>query len=141
MAKLYLRKSENNIVVSLLLILVIFSACVSNDPVNYTSIKGAWKCSETSQRGQRTYLIDIFKSKSGDTNYLFSNFHNIGVSGEYDINFTVIENKLTFPPTENSNIRIQSGSGTVSADFKQMVLDYVIYDGINDIQYHAEYTR
>ncbi|MFZ4582407.1 MAG: hypothetical protein ACOYM7_07135 [Paludibacter sp.] len=141
MVKLYLRKSENSIVVTLLLMLLFFSACVSNDPVSYTSIKGAWKCRETSQLAPRTYLIDIYKSKSGETNYLFSNFHNIGVSGEYDINFTVIDNKLTFPPTENSNIRIKSGSGTVSADFKLILLDYVIYNGVNDIQYHAEYTR
>lgn len=140
MVKLFLRKKRNSVLLITLLALT-FSACKENTPIDYNSISGAWKCHESSQLGQRSYLIDIYKAKNGTNSYLFSNFNNIGLTGEYDINFSFIDNKITFSPIDNSFIRIKSGSGSVNDSFTLMQLDYIIYNGINDIPVHAEYTR
>lgn len=141
MAKLFQRKRRNSVFISLIGILIILSACTNTDPINYSSIKGAWKCHETSLGAQRTYLVEIFKSKSGTTDYLFSNFYNVGQTGEYDINFSYENYKITFSPIENSFIRIKSGEGTVNSSFNSMTLDYIIYNGVNDIPVHAVYSR
>ena len=144
MAKLFLRKRKNSAFIALSLIILFLSACGSNEPDTYTSIKGSWKCRETSQLGQRTYLIDIYKSKSDETTYLISNFNNVGVDGIYDIKASLSTANLSISPTPQSLTGgqiVKSGSGTVNADFKLIVLDYIIYNGVNDIPVHAEYSR
>lgn len=145
MAKLSQRKRKNSAFIALSLIILFLSACGSNDPGDtYTSIKGTWKCRETSQLGQRTYLIDIYKSKNDETTYLISNFNNVGVDGIYDIKASLSTINLSISPVPQSLTGgqiVKSGSGTVNADFKLIVFDYIIYNGVNDIPVHAEYSR
>jgi hypothetical protein len=144
MEKLFQRKRRNSVSFVLLSALLLLSACGNSDPVTYTSIKGAWKCRETSQQGQRTYLIDIFKSKSDETTYLISNFNNIGVDGIYDIKASFSATNISISPVPQSlsgSQVLKSGSGTVNVNFTLIELDYIIYNGVNDIPVHAAYSR
>lgn len=144
MVKLFQRKRRNSVSLVLLLVLLLFSACGNSDPVPHTSIKGAWKCSEISQLGQRTYLIDIYKSKSDEITYLVGNFNNIGDDGTLDIKATLVASKISISPTPQSltgGQLVKSGSGSVNADFTLIELDYIIYNGVNDIPVHAVYSR
>ena len=119
-------------------------ACGGNDPVSFKNIQGGWNCTETSSQGQRTYGVDIYRTKNDSTVYLISNFHNMGTEGDYDIKVTLVGKKLTVMPTPqafpNSYLVLKLGTATVHS-FTHISFDYVIYNGFNDLAIHTEYTR
>jgi hypothetical protein len=53
-----------------------------------------------------------------------------------------IENKITITPSPQQldGQVIKSGSGTVNAAFTEIKLNYVIYNGVNDIEYSVVYS-
>jgi hypothetical protein len=85
--------------------------------------------------------VEIFKAKSGA--YLISNFYNVGTEGEFDINATLNNSTLTINSQQIGGTQnlVRSGTGEVSSDFKRIILNYKIYDGLNDIDVSAVYSR
>ena len=141
MEKLFQRKKRNSL--SLFLFLVLFiSSCKENSPTTYTSIKGTWNCNETSFVRNIKYSVDIYKSKSGDTNYLISNFHNDGYENIF-VNAQLIGNTLTInnQSLNQQGLIVKSGSGIVNANFTEIYLNYIIYNGTTDLEVSATYYR
>ena len=138
MAKLSQRKRKNSAFAGLFFGFLLLLGCEQNTPVNYIT----FKCSENILGVNRIYPVYFYKTKSDSTSYLISNFHNYSQEGNYDIKATIKNNTISIIPSQTlDNTRIKSGSGTVDADFKLIVLDYIIYNGVNDIPVHAEYSR
>jgi len=134
-------KRKNRIIV-LLLSILLFSCTDNNDSIDYSSIKGGWRCIESSEQGERTYLIDVYKKQSETTTYLVSNFHKVGYDSFDDILITVVGNKITIANQPlGSGQQLKAGSGTVSADFKQMSIQYRVTNGSTEIGYTANFTR
>jgi hypothetical protein len=124
--------------------LLFFSACNGDEPADYSTIKGSWRCVETSNlSGTRSYSIDIYRLKSDTTTYLISNFHNVSFDSEYDIKAKLSGNRLTIATQTigSTQIKIESGTGTVDANRRQIVMDYTIFDGLSDSQVHVVYSR
>lgn len=129
----------------LLLIGLILSlvSCGNNEPKVYTNIVGSWRCEETIPYVQpRTYIVDVDRRLSDTTQYLISNFYNV----DYDefIYVKLTGSNLVIIGSQQIGfmqpIIVRSGSGTVSSDFKQISLDYSIYDG-QERNVHADYSR
>ena len=122
------------------LLMTCLVSCTHNEPVDFVT----WRCTETSVNGQRTYLVDVYKTKD-TTVYLLSNFHNVSTDGYYDVKVKLINNKYSFTPIPqqigDSKYFIKSGSGTLNRSLNQMIFDYNIYDSKNEIAVHAIYTR
>ncbi len=121
-------------------------ACNENAPVDYSTIKGSWRCVETSSlSGTRTYSVDIYRLKSDTTIYLISNFHNVSFDSEYDIKTKLNGKTLTIAPTPQyigpSQLKIESGSGTVDDSRRQIAMDYTIFDGQFASDVHVVYSR
>jgi|GEM_PF-2004018 hypothetical protein len=143
MEKLFQRKRrrESSLWLFLLLVLII-SSCKENSPTTYTSIKGTWNCSETSFQRNIKYSVDIYKSKSGDANYLISNFHNDGYENIF-VNTQLIGDSI-FINNQSLNqqgLIVKSGSGIVNANFTKIYLNYIIYNGTTDLEVSATYYR
>ncbi len=129
----------------LLLFSFIFSlvSCGNNEPKVYTNIEGSWRCEETIPYAQpRTYIVDVDRRLSDTTQYLISNFYNVDYDEFIYVKLTgsnvVIIGSQQIGFTQP--IIVRSGSGTVSSDFKQISLDYNIYDG-QERSVHAVYSR
>ena len=136
---------KNNISLSIVLTILLIS-CGTNEPAGpYTSIKGTWRCTETSVMNSRSYSVDIYRTKKDTSVYLLSNFYNVSIEGEYDITAKLSGNTLTINPSPQSigptAIVVKSGSAVVNENFTQMVFDYIIYDGQSDIKVHSVYSR
>lgn len=135
------KRRKSSLYLLLVLYALLINACDNNTIKTYTSITGSWRCVESSQLGQRSYLLDIFKSKSGTSNFLISNFHNDGYENIF-VTFTLEGNKLTLLNQNlNQGIIVKSGNGIVSQDFKEVELNYIIFDGKTDIPVFVVYTR
>lgn len=127
-------------IVTLLLSVILLSACTNNEPKVYTSIAGLWNCVESSTRGKRIYGIDIVKTVSLDT-YTMYNFDNTG-NEEFGITVKLKNSVLTIDGEQQVNdLTVKAGSGTVSSDFKRISLEYTVYDSGQDIKVQAIYTR
>ncbi|MEI8272666.1 MAG: hypothetical protein WCG08_08580 [Paludibacter sp.] len=118
-----------------------FVACTVSGPTNVTT----WNCAESSIKGSRTYLVDFYRESKDTTLYLISNFHNTGFEGT-DVEVKISSGKLTFNRPLPQNIPttsyiIKSGSGVVNKESNVISIDYVIYDGLNDIAFHVDYKR
>ncbi len=142
MAKLFQRKRRKNSLSLFLFLVLIVSSCNENSPTTYTSIKGTWNCNETSFVRNIKYSVDIYKSKSGDTNYLISNFHNDGYENIF-VNAELQGNKITI---SNQNLNqagliVKSGTGFVNENFTEIQLSYIVFNGITDLQVNATYYR
>lgn len=122
------------------LFLVILTSCTDSGPVTYTSIKGAWRCEEYNPiTGNRIYMVEIDPKKSDNTQYLISNFYNEDVN---EFIFAGLNgNKLTISQQQIVTVVVKSGSGTVSADFKRIDLQYKIYDGLREFDVVSVLTR
>ena len=133
---------KNKIILFTLLLIGLFG-CHTEEPAKFTT----WRCVETSIQGQRTYLIDIYRSLKDTTIYTLSNFQNISHEGDYDIRVKIINNSLMFFPTPqqigNSQYKINSGSGIVRNNFTEIQMNYTVYDydEKSDIAYQAILTR
>lgn len=138
-----IRKRRKNKLFNLLFLLsVVLMSCDNNSIKTYTSVTGSWRCVEFStQFGQRSYLLDIYKSKSGTSNFLISNFHNDGYENIF-VTFALNSNKITLTNQNlNQGLIVKSGNGIVSQDFKEIELNYIIFDGKTDIPVNVVYTR
>lgn len=135
------KMAKNKILLFILLIAGLVS-CNHNEPVDFVT----WHCTETSLNGQRTYLVDVYKTKD-TTVYLFSNFHNVSTEGFYDVKIQFKNNKYSFNPLPqqigDSKYVIKSGSGTFYPGLNQMIFEYNIsdYNGQNEIAVRAVFTR
>lgn len=142
MVKLFQRKRRKSSLSLFLFLVLIISSCKENPPTTYSSIKGTWNCSETSFLRNIKYSVDIYKSKSGDTNYLISNFHNDGYENIF-VNAQLIGDSIAI---NNQNLNqqgliIKSGKGIVNADFTQIQLSYIVFNGTTDLEVRATYYR
>lgn len=142
MVKLFQRKRRKNSSLLLLLMLFFVSSCKENTPTTYTSIRGAWNCRETSFQRNITYSVDIDKSKSGETNYLISNFHNDGYENIF-VNAQLTGNVLTITnqSLNQQGLIIKSGTGTVNVNFTEILLNYIVFNGTTDLEVRATYYR
>jgi len=127
--------------------MLIFTACDNNVPVPvHNSLQGSWHCVENSINGTRTYLIDIDPLRTDTTQYLISNFQNITFDGLNMVNTKRTGSTLTIVPNQSitngtTTIIVKSGTGVISNAFKRIDFVYYIFDGHNDIQVQAAYTR
>ncbi len=141
MVKLFQRKRRrNSVLLILLLSLITLTGCVTNTPANYTT----FSCRGYSTLGEiKPYAVNLYKRSNSSTGYLISNFHNYSYDGYYDIRVEIAENKITITPSPQQldGQVIKSGSGTVNAAFTEIKLNYVIYNGVNDIEYSVVYSR
>jgi hypothetical protein len=113
---------------------------VSNTTANYT----AFNCRGYSSLGEiRPYAVNIYKRSNSATGYLISNFHNLSYDGYYDIRVEIADNKITITPSPQQldGQIIKSGSGTVNDAFTEIKLNYIIYNGVNDVEYSVIYSR
>lgn len=123
------------------------TACNGDEPTDYSTIKGSWRCVETSSlSGTRTYSIDIYRLKSDTTNYLISNFHNVSFNEEECfVQVKLSGTTLSISPAPQSiaptQIVVKSGAGIVDAARRQIVIDYLLFDGQSDSQVHVVYSR
>ena len=136
---------KKNSIALLIFPMVMLYSCVTNDPASFTT----YRCEETRPGfTPRSYLVDLYRTKADTNMYRISNFYNLSTEGLYDIEIKVSsDKKISFSPIPqqigSSLYRINSGSGTVDAkaNFKQLVLDYILYDGSSEILVHSVYNR
>jgi len=115
------------------------SSCESSGEGVATSLKGVYSCQESSSTsGTRKYLVEIDSVRDQSTQYIISNFHNLGtnefVFSELDGDTLRITNQVL------GGLRI-SGKGWVSPDFRTISLYYETDDALNIYDYYALYTR
>lgn len=134
------RKMAKNKFLLFVLLMTGLVSCNHNEPLDFVT----WRCTETSLNGQRTYLVDVYKTKD-TTVFLFSNFNNVSTEGYYDVKVKRTNNKYSFTPIPqqigDSRYFIKSGSGTFDSSLNQMIFDYNIYDSQNEIAIHAVFSR
>ena len=132
---------KNSLIFACLGIAALFlGACKPSEPIHYTSIAGAWKCTESSVKGNRSYPVDFYSKKTAGE-FSISNFHNIGFEGEFDMSCSFAGNKVTLTPVENSRIRLRNGSGTVNANFTRLQMEYLVFDGTSEVRYNVVLSR
>lgn len=137
-----LLKRRNKVLLLVSLIFTTFFSCVENAPTNFTSIKGGWRCIESSSFGERTYLINIEKINNNRNEYLISNFHNVGEDGTLDVKAVLTGSILTLSDQAlGTGQQLKSGGGMVDSTFKQMTINYVVTNGSSTIGYSALFTR
>lgn len=110
----------------------------SDGSSNHTSISGSWRCEEYTGSGTSTYLLDIDRLRSDTSQYMISNFYNMG-----DNEFIVVKlknGKLSLTQQPTSSYTVKSFSGTVK-DLENIALTYTIYDGQSDVLVNANYSR
>ena len=131
----------------------IFTACDNNVPSTvHNSIADAsgpstWLCFESSVKfGSKSYLTYIYRLSADTTQYLISNLQNISDKAEGDVKAKLTGATLTFSPNQpitngNTTFIVTSGTGVVSNSFNKIDLVYYIFDGTNDVQVKATFTR
>lgn len=130
----------NSIKILAIFLLLILSNCAkeSNDGV-YTGITGLWQCEEFDEQGQiQAFYIDIDAVRGYEQVFLFSNFHNLG-DFEF-IRVTQDQSSLEIP-RQNIGSLICFGNGSVSDDYKKILLEYSIDNGQVIRYYEAILTR
>jgi len=134
---------KNAYILILLSLILSLVSCGNNEPRIKTVLDGTWKCEETSSlSGFRTYLVDLDHLSRDTTQYFISNFYKVDSQDGVIAKFSSGKLKLIDGQSIGfSSVSLYSGSGTVSTDFKQIVLDYKVFDGLNDIDVHAVYSR
>lgn len=137
---------RKRILVITISVLAVFVSCKDTGPATYKTLVGAWHCTENSIYGSRSYLIDVFRTKADTTIYLLSNFHKITTDDTGDVRAKLIGSTLTIEVQQtitngSTSLTVISGSGTVAADLKQIVLDYKVFDGKTNNDVHALYSR
>lgn len=134
---------KKNISLFLFFIVAALVSCGNNDPKAHTSIEGSWRCEEYNPiSGQRIYIVDIDRKKSDTTQYVVSNFYNVDPF-EF-VSAKLSANTLTIPLQQvgtQQQLVVKSGSGVVSSDFRRIVFTYTIFDGQNDLEVQAVYSR
>ncbi len=121
----------------------IVSSCKNNEPVLRTSIAGAWMCEEFNpliMGGSRRYIVDVERERTDTTKYVIFNFHN---AGDDEFVRTTYKNKILTITEQPLGIgmTVRSGNGSASADFKRMDITYTIFDGMNEVEVNAVYSR
>lgn len=135
---------KKHLYIVLFIVVAVVVSCGSNDPKVYTSISGSWRCEENNPIiGHRVYIVDIDRKKTDTTQYVLSNFYNVDV-----LEFVIAKlsvNTLTILPLQQvgtqQQLEVKSGSGVVSSDFRRIVFTYTIFDGQNDFEVQAVYSR
>ncbi len=134
---------KKNAYILLFFSIMVFLSCGNNEPRIKTVLDGTWKCEETSSLSEpRTYLVDFDHLSKDTTQYFISNFYKVDSEDGVIAKFS--PGKLQLLDSQQigfTSVGLRSGSGTVSSDFKQIVLNYKIFDGSNDIDVHAVYSR
>lgn len=126
-------------------LLTIISSCVNNsEPVIKTRLRGAWRCVEyiPTLAAPRTYIVEIDPLKTDTNQYIISNFF---AAGENEFVFSKFSG-TTLKITDNQSIGatqmiLKLGSGTVSTDLNQIDLYYKVFDGLNDVDVYAVFSR
>lgn len=142
MVKLFQRKRSENSYLLILILVSLINSCKENSSTTYTSIKGTWNCSENSFARNIKYSVDIYKLKSGDANYLISNFHNDGYENII-VNAQLIGDSISInnQSLNQPGLIVKSGKGIVNGNFTKIYLNYIIYNGTTDLEVSATYYR
>jgi hypothetical protein len=111
------------------------------EPVTYQSITGYWRCEEYNPVSGQTsiYTVDIERSKNDSTLYLLCNFQNVDINE--CLNAYHIDSTLVISGSTLSGLIVKSGIGLISDNNNLIKFSYEIFDGQNDIQIKAVYTR
>jgi len=106
----------------LILIIFLFFSC-KEEPKEYLSISGQWRCEENSTSTPKVYTIDIEKSAAGNNRYAIYNFNN---AGQEEKIYPFLRNDTLFIDLQfvGSGTVSVEGLGFVSADKKSMRLEY-----------------
>jgi hypothetical protein len=117
-------------------IIFILLAC-DTDNKNYKTLVGGWKCTELNTETLNSYIIEIDRKVQSDTIYIISNFHNLG----HDIFVNIYSSNfnITIPKQWVNDIFLY-GSGTISNDYSELKIEYVLEEGAFN-QIEAVYKR
>jgi hypothetical protein len=90
--------------------------------------------------GSRRYIVDVERERTDTTKYVIFNFHN---AGDDEFVRTTYKNKILTITEQPLGIgmTVRSGNGSASADFKRMDITYTIFDGMNEVEVNAVYSR
>ncbi|MEZ5069770.1 MAG: hypothetical protein R2751_02080 [Bacteroidales bacterium] len=126
--------------VAILGLLCLAASCDTENPeVDYTDIAGVFTCSESSAHsGIRKYIVEIDKVNDQTDLYIVSNFHNQGQN-----EFLWMErdgNLLQIDQQGISGLNVD-GTGSLSEDFRTIVLNYRTDDGLTVLDYNVKYSR
>jgi hypothetical protein len=135
-------KKINIALITLLIVSLI--SCGTNEPANYSNIKGSWHCTETSDQGSYSFIVDVYRLKADTTIYLFSNFHNVTFDDAGDIRVKQTGSKLTIESEQSipsTLVVVKKGSGLVATNFMKMEMDYDVLDGQRYNTIHAIFSR
>lgn len=128
-----------------LVLTIIFISQLSCDKEThvYNSVSGSWRCQEFNPLyGPSVYMVDIDRKRSDTTQYLLSNFHNQDSYESIEFIFAQLQDSsLIISRQAIAGIIVKSGIGKISNDFRIIEFDYSIFDGINDIEVKAIYSR
>ncbi len=118
----------------MVLFVSVFVISCKEEPVEYTSISGQWRCEENSLNNSNAYIIDIEKSTSNNEMYAIYNFNN---EGQEEKIFPILRNDtliIEFQFIGSSTISVE-GFGYISADKKTMQLQYQVTknNGITEV--------
>ena len=115
-------------------------ACDPGDKdINYTSIKGLWKCEETDEYSNvKIFNTDIDEVLNYENAFIISNFHNVGE--DLFIRVTVSDYQLMIP-SQSVNTLFVSGNGEIRIDFKTIVTEYTIETEGQQFTYIARFFR
>jgi hypothetical protein len=125
--------------VPVLFVVLTLHSCRETD-IYYSSIEGPWRCEEYNPfSGNSIYMVDVDRSNSDTTVYLFSNFHNQDVN---EFIYAKLQGlSLSIPDQVIGTMRVKSGSGTVSDDYRRIDLVYTVSDNQSEGTVEARYLR
>lgn len=123
-------------------ILLIIASCKDNKDIVRTSISGSWVCEEFNQTNgvRRNYIVEIDPKVSSTTTFVLSNFYNVDPDEFVFANLQANKLSISQMALGFSQVIVNSGTGTVSADFKRIDFEYSVFDGQN-YTIKATYTR
>lgn len=109
----------------LIFILFLFTNC-EDDPVDYTTISGQWRCQELGNE-TKTYIIDIEKGSASDNNYAIYNFNKEG--NEQRV-FSLYRNDSLFIETQfiGTSSKSVEGHSVIAKDRKSMQINYYLIE-------------